>query len=240
MHNIDLRKLNTRTDLAVELINKEKCKKIRKSKNVNITKIKIRKNQEKELNKRKGNYITVEFKDVTDYDNSKEVERNFSEELKGIMSAMGLKIGEDPFKDGKCSLRIGEIRIYSDADTDGSHIAGLILNFIAKYWPSMIKNHRLARVNTPIIKATNTKNKSEQYRFYYLNEYKEWEKTHQASKYAIEYYKGLGALDDKEYQEIVQNPNIYYYELDDIYEEELDIWFGDDADKRKEKMSKTI
>lgn len=163
-----------------------------------------------------------------------------SEELKGIMSAMGLKIGEDPFKDGKCSLRIGEIRIYSDADTDGSHIAGLILNFVAKYWPSMIKNHRLARVNTPIIKATNTKNKSEQYRFYYLNEYKEWEKTHQASKYAIEYYKGLGALDDKEYQEIVQNPNIYYYELDDVYEEELDIWFGDDADKRKEKMSKTI
>ena len=100
MHNIDLRKLNTRTDLAVELINKEKCKKIRKSKNVNITKIKIRKNQEKELNKRKGNYITVEFKDVTDYDNSKEVERNFSEELKGM-----LKLNE--IKDNSSCLVIG-------------------------------------------------------------------------------------------------------------------------------------
>ena len=52
----------------------------------------------------------------------------------------------------------------------------------------------------------------------------------------IEYYKGLSALEDSEYKELIQNPNIYYYELDDVALDELEIWFGKDADKRKEKL----
>ena len=44
------------------------------------------------------------------------------------------------------------------------------------------------------------------------------------------------SLQDKDYKEIIENPNIYYYELDDAAFEELDIWLGKDADKRKQKL----
>lgn len=40
------------------------------------------------------------------------------------------------------------------------------------------------------------------------------------------------------YEELIQNPRIYYYELDDCALDELETWFGKDADKRKEKLLK--
>ena len=43
-------------------------------------------------------------------------------------------------------------------------------------------------------------------------------------------------MEDHDYKDLIQNPNIYYYELDDNALDELDIWFGKDADKRKEKL----
>lgn len=91
MHTIDLKRLNTRTDLAIELIDKKISNKVKKSKNVSITNIKISKKQENLLNKKKGNYITIEFKDVTDYDNSKEVEKYFSNELKKMLRINKIK-----------------------------------------------------------------------------------------------------------------------------------------------------
>ena len=90
-------------------------------------------------------------------------------EIKGIMAAMGLKFGQSPFvyEDGKIirdNLRIREVRILSDADTDGADIAGLILNIFAYYWPEMIKEHRVARIDTPILIA---KQGRKSIKFYY-------------------------------------------------------------------------
>lgn len=159
-------------------------------------------------------------------------------EIIGIMSAMGLKFGESPFiyRNGKVfkdNLRIHEIRIYSDQDSDGYQISGLLLNIFAYYWPELIKEHRVARVDTPILIAKQGR-KSE--KFYNKSDFDKWCEKNDQSKWDIDYFKGLGALDDCEYKEIVQNPNIYYYELDDCALDELEIWFGKDADKRKEKL----
>ena len=81
-----------------------------------------------------------------------------NEELKGIMAAMGLQFGKSPFiyrgsKVFQDNLRIHEIRIYSDQDSDGYQISGLLLNIFAYYWPELIKEHRVARVDTPILIA---------------------------------------------------------------------------------------
>ena len=161
-----------------------------------------------------------------------------NEEIKGIMSAMGLKFGQSPFvyENGKLvqdNLRIHEVRILTDADTDGSDIAGLLLNIFAYYWPEMIKEHRVARIDTPILIARQGK---KEIKFYYKNDFDEWCCNNDVKKWDIEYYKGLSALEDPDYKDLIQNPNIYYYELDDNALDELDIWFGKDADKRKEKL----
>ncbi len=161
-----------------------------------------------------------------------------NEELKGIMAAMGLQFGKSPFiyrgtKVFQDNLRIHEIRIYSDQDSDGYQISSLLLNIFAYYWPELIKEHRVSRVDTPILIAKQGK-KSE--KFYNKSDFDKWCEKNDQSKWDIEYFKGLGALDDCEYKEIVQNPNIYYYELDDCALDELEIWFGKDTDKRKEKL----
>ena len=161
-----------------------------------------------------------------------------NEELKGIMAAMGLQFGKSPFiyrgtKLFQDNLRIHEIRIYSDQDSDGYQISGLLLNIFAYYWPELIKEHRVARVDTPILIAKQGR-KSE--KFYNKSDFDKRNEKNDQSKWDIEYFKGLGALDDCEYKEIVQNPNIYYYELDDCALDELETWFGKDTDKRKEKL----
>lgn len=163
-----------------------------------------------------------------------------NEELKGIMAAMGLQFGRSPFiyrgnKVFQDNLRIHEIHILTDADTDGADIAGLLLNIFAYYWPELIKEHRIARIDTPILIARQGR-KSE--KFYYKSDFDKWCEKNDPSKWDIEYYKGLSALEDSEYKELIQNPNIYYYELDDVALDELEIWFGKDADKRKEKLLK--
>ena len=163
-----------------------------------------------------------------------------NEELKGIMAAMGLQFGKSPFiyrgsKVFQDNLRIHEVHILTDADTDGADIAGLLVNIFAYYWPELIKEHRIARIETPVLIARQGR-KSE--KFYYKSEFDEWCKKNDPKKWDIDYYKGLSALENDEYKELIQNPRIYYYELDDCALDELEIWFGKDADKRKEKLLK--
>jgi DNA topoisomerase II len=53
------------------------------------------------------------------------------------MKIVGLQIGKK-YEDLK-SLRYGSIMIMSDQDTDGSHIKGLVINFIHSFWPSLFQ-----------------------------------------------------------------------------------------------------
>ena len=53
------------------------------------------------------------------------------------------------------SLRYGSIMIMTDQDHDGSHIKGLLINFIHFFWPDLIMRHKefLKEFITPIIKV---------------------------------------------------------------------------------------
>lgn len=164
-----------------------------------------------------------------------------NEEIKGIMASMGLQFGKSPFVYDSAgnliedNLRIHEVRIYSDADVDGDAICGLLVNIFEVFWPELFKERRIARVETPILMA---KNKKETIRFYTDDEFHEWCKKNDSTKWNICYYKGLGALSPEEYKRIIQEPRIYYFELDDMANEKLDIWFGKDSDKRKKELAK--
>ena len=101
----------------------------------------------------------------------------------------------------------------------------------------MIKAHKIARVETPVLIAEHKKTKKETW-FYYDSEYREWLDKNDINNYNIHYLKGLGSLNDKQSKEIFQNPHKYYYELDDFAEQSMIDWFGKDSEQRKKMLLK--
>ncbi len=86
-HNIDMSNINVRTDLAIDEISnneKEEYFTEKNDGNIKITSIEINDTNKDKFNKKKGKYITIEFDDITDYNNGKEVEKVLIKELKNI------------------------------------------------------------------------------------------------------------------------------------------------------------
>ena len=141
-----------------------------------------------------------------------------NQEIQYLMKILGIKIGET-YTDVK-SLRYGSILIMTDQDVDGSHIKGLIINFIHTFWPSLIKlNGFMRQFITPILKASKGK---EVISFYTIPEYEEWVKSKkkQLKGWKIKYYKGLGTSSNKEAQEYFAN--IQRHRIDFEYKGEKD------------------
>ena len=96
-NEIDLSKYNLRTDLLVETIKDDENIKsdVQTIDEVKITRVFINEENEKKIGKKSGNYITIEFNDVTDHTNKEKVKKIFSEELKELIKE--LKIKEDAY-----------------------------------------------------------------------------------------------------------------------------------------------
>ena len=141
-----------------------------------------------------------------------------NQEIQYIMKILGIKIGET-YTDVK-NLRYGSILIMTDQDVDGSHIKGLIINFIHTFWPSLIKlNGFMRQFITPILKASKGK---EVKSFYTIPEYEKWVKANKNNikGWKIKYYKGLGTSSNKEAQEYFAN--IQRHRIDFEYRDEKD------------------
>jgi DNA topoisomerase-2 len=151
-----------------------------------------------------------------------------NEEVKNLMGALGLKFGEKAE-----NLRYGRILFYVDADPDGTSIASLLTNFFYKFWPELFTDGRIYKVMTPLVVA---KNKKDSLNFYTMQDFEEWASKTQTTKWSIEYKKGLAALEDTEYEEIIENPFLLKLTADKQSSESLDIWFGDNSNLRKDKL----
>lgn len=166
------------------------------------------------------------FINVREIPDSKVVQ---NKEVQALMAAIGLKLGHPP-KD----LRYGKLLFYMDADVDGQSIAALLINFFGKYWPELFELGRILKVETPLMVA---KKANETISFYTDEEYKEWEKKQKnLSGWNIEYKKGLAALEDEEYKEIIRKPRSFILTKDSGFNSTLETWFSSDSDPRKKKI----
>ncbi|KAL6911837.1 hypothetical protein ACP4OV_000642 [Aristida adscensionis] len=119
-----------------------------------------------------------------------------NKEIQNIKQILGLQHGKE--YDSAKGLRYGHLMIMTDQDHDGSHIKGLLINFIHTFWPSLLKVPSfLVEFITPIIKASRGRTVIS---FYTMPEYEEWKRTlgGNARGWSIKYYKGLGTSTSKE------------------------------------------
>lgn len=151
-----------------------------------------------------------------------------NEEAGQLMASLGIKLGESAL-----NLRYGKVYIYTDADPDGDHIAASILNFFNKYWPDLINQGRIYKVMTPLVVA---KKKKETLLFYTDVEFTNWEKKNKSKDWDIEYKKGLAALENEEYEEIIKKPVTVKLVNDEHSKQSLQDWFGPDPTARKLKL----
>lgn len=125
-------------------------------------------------------------------------------EINNLIKIIGLQYKKKyTTTDDLKTLRYGKLMIMADQDQDGSHIKGLIINFLHHNWPDLLKLPFLEEFITPIVKATK---KDKEVSFYSLPEFEEWKKdTENNHTYNIKYYKGLGTSTSKEAREYFQN-----------------------------------
>ncbi|KAI9169979.1 hypothetical protein LWI28_020463 [Acer negundo] len=140
-------------------------------------------------------------------------------EIGNIKKILGLKQGVE-YNSVK-ALRYGHMMIMTDQDHDGSHIKGLLINFIHSFWPSLLKVPSfLVEFITPIVKATNKNGKV--LSFYSMPEYESWKESlvGNASAWSIKYYKGLGTSTSKEGKEYFEKIDLH--KKDFVWEDEED------------------
>lgn len=120
MNRIDLKNINIRTDLIVETISDKKYITNENVDNIKISRVTIDKDNKDLLNKKEGNYVTIEFNDITNYEDREKVGKVLENEIKSI-----LKLNK--IKDNDECLIIGLGNVKSTPDALGPKVIANIL-----------------------------------------------------------------------------------------------------------------
>jgi DNA topoisomerase-2 len=154
-----------------------------------------------------------------------------NKEFNDLKKILGLQQGK--VYTSLSELRYGRLMIMTDADNDGSHIKGLILNMIHYFWPSLLKLKFVVSMVTPIIKASKG---SETKSFYTDSTFRQWYGNGKAG-WKIKYYKGLGtstSAEAREYFKKIKDLTVQF-DTDDSMDESIILAF----DKTKSDLRKT-
>lgn len=111
-----------------------------------------------------------------------------NEEFCNLKKIIGLKQGAEYTNTHE--LRYGRVMVMTDADKDGSHIKGLLINMFHFFWPSLLRlPDFLWEFVTPVVRVTRG---PEAHDFFNEHEFKAWHDAHASEQWAVKYYKGLG------------------------------------------------
>ena len=157
-------------------------------------------------------------------------------EIKAMITAFGTGIYDD-FDISK--LRYHKIIIMTDADVDGAHIATLLLTFLYRFMPELIKQGYVYLAQPPLYKLE--KNKKVWYAYSDEELAKILEEVGRDQNNKIQRYKGLGEMDAEQLWDTTMDPEkriLLKVCMDEDSESELDLTFttlmGDKVEPRRE------
>lgn len=157
-------------------------------------------------------------------------------EIKSMITAFGTGIHDD-FDINK--LRYHKIIIMTDADVDGAHIATLMLTFLYRFMPELIKQGHVYLATPPLFKIEKNKKIWYAYSDEELNNLLIEIGRDQNNK--IQRYKGLGEMDAEQLWETTMDPEkriLKQVVYDEEYASEIDVTFttlmGDKVEPRRE------
>ena len=157
-------------------------------------------------------------------------------EIRAMITAFGTGIHED-FDITK--LRYNKIIIMTDADVDGAHIATLLLTFLYRFMPDLIKEGHVYLAQPPLYKVE--KNKKVWYAYSDEELNKILTDIGRDGNNKIQRYKGLGEMDAEQLWDTTMDPEkriLLRVNMDDDAASELDMTFdtlmGDRVEPRRE------
>ena len=157
-------------------------------------------------------------------------------EIRAMITAFGTGIGEE-FDINK--LRYHKIIIMTDADVDGAHIATLMLTFLYRFMPDLIRKGYVYLAQPPLYKIEKNKNVWYAYSDEELNKILVEIGRDQNNK--IQRYKGLGEMDADQLWDTTMDPEkrvLLKVQIDEESASELDVTFttlmGDEVEPRRE------
>ena len=157
-------------------------------------------------------------------------------EIKSMITAFGTGIHED-FDISK--LRYHKIIIMTDADVDGAHISTLLLTFIYRFMPELIKQGYVYLAQPPLYKIEKNKRVWYAYSDEELNNILKEIGRDQNNK--IQRYKGLGEMDAEQLWETTMDPEhrvLLRVTMNEEMTSEIDLTFttlmGDQVEPRRE------
>ncbi len=157
-------------------------------------------------------------------------------EIKAMITAFGTGI-HDEFDISK--LRYHKIIIMTDADVDGAHISTLLLTFLYRFMPELIKQGYVYLAQPPLYKIE--KNKKVWYAYSDAELNKILEEIGRDTNNKIQRYKGLGEMDPEQLWETTMDPErriLLRVTMDEDTASEVDLTFttlmGDQVEPRRE------
>ena len=159
-----------------------------------------------------------------------------NKEIKAMITAFGTGIHED-FDISK--LRYHKIIIMTDADVDGAHIATLLLTFLYRFMPELIKQGYVYLAQPPLYKVEKNKKVWYAYDDDELNNI--LTEIGRDGNNKIQRYKGLGEMDAEQLWETTMDPEkriLLRVTMDEAATSEIDLTFttlmGDKVEPRRE------
>lgn len=173
-----------------------------------------------------GKPLNIYDMKATDSKSTKKKGFMSNKEISELVNILGLDLN------GKTEdMPYDYVVILSDADPDGTAIAGLLLTLFSKLAPKMLEAGRICRLNTPLLIGLKG-DKVEEYYF----EFPDSKKMKKNLDY--QYLKGLGSWTKSRLNQVIEKEGgmenlLLKYQVDDAAYESVKNWFGADPTQRK-------